>query len=151
MFALLEIGQALMPGFSVAFAGAGGISEAIYFPLSAVVVVRITRHEGDAAERGHELDDGTESPSRGSVDSAVALSYSVYERCVLSGSAVQCFKLTTGIQSDPTSGLNGTSRPTILAFLHGWSPSYTVGKSPSQHSCVPVDRSIARRFFFIVF
>ncbi len=68
MFALLEIGRALMPGYSVAFAVAGVISEAIYFPLSAVVVVRITRREGDSAERGHELDDGTESPSSGSVN-----------------------------------------------------------------------------------
>ncbi len=43
MFALLEVGRAMVPGYSTAFAVAGIISEAIYFPLSTVVVARIMR------------------------------------------------------------------------------------------------------------
>ena len=41
MFALLEAGRAIGPGYSVLFAVAGVISEAIYFPLSSVAVARI--------------------------------------------------------------------------------------------------------------
>ncbi len=48
MFVLLEAGRAMVPGYSVAFAVAGVISEAIYFPLSTMVVARIMRRRRDA-------------------------------------------------------------------------------------------------------
>lgn len=48
MFALLEAGRAIGPGYSVSFAVAGVISEAIYFPLSSVVVARIVNRRRNA-------------------------------------------------------------------------------------------------------
>ena len=48
MFVLLEVGRAIGPGYSAAFAVAGVISEAIYFPLSSVVVARIVGRRRNA-------------------------------------------------------------------------------------------------------
>ncbi len=41
MFAVVELGQAIGPGYSAAEAVAGIISEAIYFPLSSAAVARM--------------------------------------------------------------------------------------------------------------
>lgn len=41
MFAMTEVGQAFMPGYSKKEAVAGIISEAIYFPLSAYIIARL--------------------------------------------------------------------------------------------------------------
>lgn len=43
MFAFIEVGQALGPGYSAAEAIAGILSEAIYFPLSTWLIARILR------------------------------------------------------------------------------------------------------------
>jgi hypothetical protein len=48
MYAIVEVGQAIGPGYSAAEAVAGVISEAIYFPLSSVVVARIMGRERSA-------------------------------------------------------------------------------------------------------
>ena len=45
MFAIIEAGQAIGPGYSAAEAVAGVLSEAIYFPLSAAWVARALREE----------------------------------------------------------------------------------------------------------
>jgi len=50
MFALLEAGRAIGPGSSVSFAVAGVISEAIYFPLSSLVVARIVSRKRGVSE-----------------------------------------------------------------------------------------------------
>lgn len=50
MFALLEAGRAIGPGSSVPFAVAGVISEAIYFPLSSLVVARLLSGNRDVSE-----------------------------------------------------------------------------------------------------
>ena len=49
MSVVVEIGQALGPGYSAAEAVAGIISEAIYFPLSALVASRLLWRREDAA------------------------------------------------------------------------------------------------------
>jgi hypothetical protein len=41
MFALIEVGQAMGPGYSVWEAVAGVLSEAVYFPLSSLATARI--------------------------------------------------------------------------------------------------------------
>ena len=41
MYAVVEVGQAIGPGYSAAEAIAGIISEALYFPVSGVVVARL--------------------------------------------------------------------------------------------------------------
>ncbi len=41
MFAIVEVGQAIGPGYTTAEAVAGILAEAIYFPLSALAVSRI--------------------------------------------------------------------------------------------------------------
>lgn len=41
MYALIEIGQALGPGYSKEEAAAGIISELIYFPLAALVIAKL--------------------------------------------------------------------------------------------------------------
>ena len=46
MFAIVEIGQAIAPNYSVMDAGAGIVAEAIYFPLSAFVTARLLRKKG---------------------------------------------------------------------------------------------------------
>lgn len=43
MYAIIEIGQAIGPGYGAAEAVAGILSEAVYFPLSTLAVVRIVR------------------------------------------------------------------------------------------------------------
>jgi len=43
MYAIVEIGQAVAPGYTVLDAGAGIVAEAIYFPLSAFVAARVLR------------------------------------------------------------------------------------------------------------
>lgn len=46
MFAIVEIGQAIGPGYTWAEAVAGILAEAVYFPLSTVVVGRILVRAG---------------------------------------------------------------------------------------------------------
>ena len=46
MFAVIEVGQALGPGYSTAEAVAGVVAEAIYFPLSALAVTRLLWRTG---------------------------------------------------------------------------------------------------------
>lgn len=41
MYAIVEVGQAIGPGYSWSEAGAGIVAEAIYFPLSAWIVERM--------------------------------------------------------------------------------------------------------------
>ena len=48
MFAVIEAGQAIGPGYSAAEAVAGVISEAVYFPLSSLVVARLVGRGEDA-------------------------------------------------------------------------------------------------------
>lgn len=43
MFAIIETGQAIGPGYSAVEAAAGILSEAIYFPVSAALVARALR------------------------------------------------------------------------------------------------------------
>jgi hypothetical protein len=43
MFAVVEIGQAVAPGYSVIEAGAGIVAEAIYFPLSAFIIALLLK------------------------------------------------------------------------------------------------------------
>ena len=43
MFALIEVGQAIGPGYSVWEAAGGIVAEAIYFPLSCAAVARLLR------------------------------------------------------------------------------------------------------------
>ncbi len=50
MFAIIEAGQAIGPGYSAAEAVAGVISEAIYFPLSAALVARALREKRRASD-----------------------------------------------------------------------------------------------------
>ncbi len=45
MFAVMELGQAIVPDYSWLDAIGGIVAEAIYFPLSAFVVVKLTREE----------------------------------------------------------------------------------------------------------
>ena len=45
MFAVMELGQAIVPDYSWLDAIGGIIAEAIYFPLSALIVVKLTREE----------------------------------------------------------------------------------------------------------
>lgn len=45
MFAVMELGQAIGPGYSWLDAIGGIIAEAIYFPLAAFIVVKLTRVE----------------------------------------------------------------------------------------------------------
>lgn len=47
MYALVEVGQAIGPGYSAAEAVAGIMSEAVYFPLSSVVVARLVGRKRD--------------------------------------------------------------------------------------------------------
>ena len=51
MFAIVEVGQAIGPGYTGAEAVAGIIAEAVYFPLSTVAVARILGRGGDAGNR----------------------------------------------------------------------------------------------------
>jgi hypothetical protein len=46
MFALIEVGQAVTPDYSWLAAVGGIISEAVYFPLSALVVARVIDPQG---------------------------------------------------------------------------------------------------------
>ncbi len=48
MFAIMEIGQAIVPDYTWLDAFGGIIAEAIYFPLSAVVVARLIRPLADS-------------------------------------------------------------------------------------------------------
>ena len=45
MFAIVEIGQAIAPNYSIMDAGAGIVAEAIYFPASAFVTARLLREQ----------------------------------------------------------------------------------------------------------
>jgi len=47
MFAIVEIGQAIAPNYSIMDAGAGIVAEAIYFPASAFVTARLLREQVD--------------------------------------------------------------------------------------------------------
>ena len=49
MFAIVEIGQAIGPNYSVGDALGGVIAEAVYFPLSSWATVRLLSHGKDAA------------------------------------------------------------------------------------------------------
>ena len=49
MFAIVEIGQAIGPNYSVGDALGGIIAEAVYFPLSSWATVRLLSHGKDAA------------------------------------------------------------------------------------------------------
>jgi hypothetical protein len=51
MYAVVEVGQAIGPGYTAAEAVAGVIAEAVYFPLSTVAVAGILGREGDADTR----------------------------------------------------------------------------------------------------
>jgi hypothetical protein len=51
MYAIVEVGQAIGPGYTGAEAVAGIIAEAVYFPLSTVVVGRILGRGGDTGTR----------------------------------------------------------------------------------------------------
>ena len=46
MYAIVEVGQAIGPGYTAGMAAGGVLAEAIYFPLSSFVVARITGHAG---------------------------------------------------------------------------------------------------------
>jgi hypothetical protein len=48
MFAIVEIGQAIGPNYSMADALGGVVAEAVYFPLSSWVTVRLLRNKKDA-------------------------------------------------------------------------------------------------------
>lgn len=48
MFAIVEVGQAIGPGYSAGDAGGGIISEALYFPLSSRVAVRLLGGRAEA-------------------------------------------------------------------------------------------------------
>ena len=50
MYAIVELGQAIGPGYTGAEAVAGVIAEAVYFPLSTVVVSRILTRGADDAQ-----------------------------------------------------------------------------------------------------
>ena len=47
MYAIVEVGQAIGPGYTGAEALAGILAEAVYFPLSTVTVARILGRGGD--------------------------------------------------------------------------------------------------------
>jgi hypothetical protein len=49
MFAIVEIGQAIGPNYSIGDALGGVVAEAVYFPLSSWIAVRIIGHKKDAA------------------------------------------------------------------------------------------------------
>lgn len=51
MYAIVEVGQAIGPGYTGAEAVAGILAEAVYFPLSAIVVGRILDRKSDANTR----------------------------------------------------------------------------------------------------